>query len=319
VTLSLIKKQGDAMTTFKMQAFKTLDKAFTLLRSDQVDLGLTNLNTDLYKLRRDSKPSEWEAFTKGEFLTHPLTGLIHQDPFTRHSFDKPRNYAGDADLLDFMYGIRKPDENTSELGQKIFSWAMKQSTVQSVRYRREILASKIDELAECSDGLRILSIASGHLREAFISRAVRDKQVSDFYALDQDALSLEVVSRELSEFNVRPVHTSVKRLFKRIPEYTNLDFVYAAGLYDYLPQKVAVALTKKMFEMLKPGGKLLVANFAPTLEDSAFGETYMQWKLIYRDESEVADFTSAISAVEIADTCVFRDEPGNVIYLEITK
>ena len=39
------------------------------------------------------------------------------------------------------------------------------------------------------------------------------------------------------------------------------DFVYAAGLFDYLSAPVASALTGRMFEMTRPGGLMLIPNF----------------------------------------------------------
>lgn len=307
------------MNTITKRGFAIMDEAEAMLLGGQVDEGMTKLTLRFQTLQNEAAPEDWAMFAKRDFLPHPIVNLVHQDPFTKHSFVKPRRYAGDADLIDFMYGIRQPDANTSELGRKIFDWAMRQSTVRSVRARREIIASTIDELAEKSSDLRILSIACGHLREGITSQGVQNKCVSEFFALDQDALSLEVVSRELSAFNVRTIHAPIKRLFKKNTEFQNLDFVYAAGLYDYLPQKVAVSLTSKVFGMLKSGGRLLVANFAPPLRDMAYSETFMQWKLIYRNEAEVSDFASDIAPEAISNRRLFWDAPKNVIYLEIIK
>ena len=307
------------MNKLTKEAFALMDEAERALLSGDVDEGLTNLTLGFQELRANHDPAEWLEFAKKDWLSHSFVPIIHQDPFTKHSFDKPRNYAGDAELIDYMYGLRQPAPETSELGRRIFDWGGKQPTTESVRERRKIIAAMIDEMAENADDLRILSIACGHLREAVISNAVTNGKVAEYFALDQDALSLEVVKNELAKFNVSPVHAPIKSLFTNGNQFHDLDFVYAAGLYDYLPQKVAVRLTSKMFQMLKPNGRLLVANFAPCLPDIAYGETFMQWSLIYRTEAEVADFAREIPKDAIADSRMFYDSPKNVIYLELIK
>ena len=227
--------------------------------------------------------------------------------------------AGDAELIDYMYGLRQPAPETSELGRRIFDYTTNTPAPQSVRERRKIIAAMIDEMAADSSNLRILSIACGHLREAAISNAVTNGKVAQYFALDQDALSLEVVKKELSKFNVNPVHAPIKSLFTNGKQFYDLDFVYAAGLCDYLPQSVAIKLTNLMFQMLKPNGRILLANFAPCLPEIWYLEMCMQWDLIYRTEAEVADCASEIPKEAIAGSRMFWDAPKNVIYLEIVK
>ena len=315
VTLNFIK----IMNKLTKEAFALMDEAESALLGGDVDDGLTKLTLGFQRLRATYSAAEWLEFAKKDWLSHSFVRIIHQDPFTKHSFDKPRNYAGDAELIDYMYGLRKPAPETSELGKRIFDYTTNTPAPQSVRERRKIIAAMIDEIAADSSDLRILSIACGHLREAGLSQAVTNGKIAEYFALDQDALSLEVVKNELAKFNVNPVHSPVKSLFTNGKQFHDLDFVYAAGLFDYLPQKVANRLTGKMFQMLKPAGRLLVGNFALCVRDIGYMEAFMQWNLIYRTEAEVADFASEIPKEAIANSRMFWDKQRNVIYLEIVK
>lgn len=296
-----------------------MDEVESLFLGNEVRKGMARVQVGFQNLRQEATNEDWSRFTGTDYFEHSLVRIMHEDPFTYHSFTKPRNYAGDAKLIDYMYGLQHPDPNVTDLGSQIFNYSTNTPAPQSVRARKEIIASMVDELAEDIKNPRILSIACGHLREATASQAVLNKNIGEYFALDQDPLSLEVVKKELTQYNIKPINSSVKSLLTNGHEFQNLDFVYAAGLFDYLPQAVAVKLTARMFGMLNPGGKLLVANFAESLMDIGYMETFMQWKLIYRNETEVADFARRIAPQEIDRQRLFWDEPHNVIYLEVVK
>ena len=51
-----------------------------------------------------------------QILTHPLGELLHRDPFTRRGFDKPRGYAGDAVLIDYLYATAPPGQLEPAIG-----------------------------------------------------------------------------------------------------------------------------------------------------------------------------------------------------------
>ena len=128
------------MNKLTKEAFALMDEAERALLSGDVDDGLTALTLGFQRLRATCDAAEWMEFAKKDWLSHSFLPIIHQDPFTKHSFDKPRNYAGDAELIDYMYGLRQPAEETSELGRRIFDWGAKQPTTESVRERRKIIA-----------------------------------------------------------------------------------------------------------------------------------------------------------------------------------
>jgi hypothetical protein len=146
---------------------------------------------------------------------------------------------------------------------------------------------------------------------------VAEGRTGAYFALDQDPVSLAVIERE--QPGVKTVSGSVKSLLKGERELNDLDLVYSAGLYDYLAQPMATALTHRLFKMLKAGGKLLVANFAPELRDIGYMESFMAWHLTYRNETEMEAFAAHIPTNEILAQRVFRDEHQNIVFLEIVK
>jgi hypothetical protein len=72
------------------------------------------------------------------------------------------------------------------------------------------------------------------------------------------------------------------------------DFIYSAGLYDYLSEDTAVRLTSKLASMLKPGGRLLIANMMPSLPSAGYMEAVMDWWLIYRTTQELKSLSAGV-------------------------
>ncbi len=298
-----------------------MDDAQAMLLSGNAKAGMDHVILGMREIKNRYPATEWRDFAQTTFLGHPVTQLIHQCPFTYHSFSKPRGYAGDAELLDFIYGFKQPSQNLASLGKEIFDYCRYDATApSSVRARRDVLVRTIDGVAsEATHPTRILSIACGHLREAKESVAVQKGSIGQLVAFDQDPLSLEVIDREFDNGSIQTIRGSVTTLVRQKQSFENLDLVYAAGLYDYLSQPFATRLTKIMFDMLRTGGKLLVANFIPDHREVGYMETFMQWQLIYRTESQLADVAKEISALEIANKRTFFEDNGNIAFLELVK
>ncbi|HYO54503.1 class I SAM-dependent methyltransferase [Archangium sp.] len=268
-------------------------------------------------LRRKWDREEWRNFCLEVARTHPLRALLHQCPFTRHGFERPRGYAGDAALIDYLYSERGGVDLT-RLGASIYRFMYQQSSPRSVRERRRLLAEEVDAAAERVHLPRILSVACGHLREAESSRAVVEHRIGELIAFDQDPLSLAEVVRQHSNHAVRTVCGSVRSILLGRTRFESMDLVYSAGLYDYLAEGTAQRLTRLLFEMLRPGGRLVLGNFAQCPE-AGYLEAFMDWWLIYRNEAQMRALVSEIGPAEISSQRMFHDSSRNVIYLVLTR
>lgn len=289
---------------------------------DDLDRGrgvpaLSELFHGLDGLRADSGDATWRAVREA-VVDHDLRALIHQDPMTRRSFEKPRGYAGDAVLLDYIYRLRVPDD-APDVGRAVYDYAVGRPAARAVRLRREWLAHAIDRASDQTGGrARVLSVACGHLREAGLSAALARGGVERLVALDADAESLVEVER-LGLDQVEPVEMSIGRLLARPDRFGTFDLSYSAGLYDYLEHDLACRLTASVFATLAPGGRLLVSNFLPTLPDAGYMETYMGWELIYRTEEQLASVADLVPEDEVAGWSTWSDPYGAIAYLEIER
>ena len=301
--------------------YDTLDEIAEKLRNGLMVPAMDELCLWLRLERSFQKEDDWSRFVTA-CREHPVSTLVHADPFTWRAFSKPRGYAGDAVMMDYIYSAQhehlKP-EFTSAQGAAIFQFTTEAASSRAVRVRREKIAALIDETATRVAYPRILSIACGHLREADCSTALQQGRIKTWLALDQDPESLALVQRDYGHHAVEARQMSITALLKQPETLGSFDFVYASGLYDYLPQRLARRLTRTMFDLLHPGGRALVTNFVPEIADLGYMECFMDWHMIYRDHRDMLDLASSIPAERIAQVRFSTDPDRNLWFMEIEK
>lgn len=314
---SLFPSADDRRSIADTMLFETLER--TAERFDRLDVGgMASLVARLNASRAERTSAAWEETIAAVVATHRVRAMLHEDPLTRRAFEKPRGYAGDAALLDLIYRDHPYAGEITPLGALIHEFGPAQPSCRSVRERRDILAALIDRTADERAMPRILSLACGHLREAQRSQAVRTNAIEEIVAVDQDVLSLDVIAQR-KHSRITPVKASIRRFLVDSTIYGDFDLIYSAGLYDYLDDDTARRLTSSMFAALRPGGSLVVANFAPDLPDIGYMEAIMDWKLIYRDERGVAGFCDDLPVDQIREQTMRRDSGGHVVYLTVRK
>jgi hypothetical protein len=188
-----------------------------------------------------------------------------------------------------------------------------------VRERKQILAQAIDEVAGRTVLPSILSLACGHMREAGRATSQAQGRIGRFIGLDQDLESLGRVEQDYGHLGVRPVLGSVIDVIRGRLDLPRFGLIYSAGLYDYLPRHVASRLTKTLYGLLAPGGRLLIANFLPGLEDAGYLESFMDWQLVYRDESEMEELGRAIGADGRYSFSTFVDPNQAIVFLDVRR
>jgi extracellular factor (EF) 3-hydroxypalmitic acid methyl ester biosynthesis protein len=296
---------------------EAFDEVRAQLLHGRVEEGMDALYHYLADRRADLARDQWRD-TIALLRQHPLHRLLLQSPFTGRAFRKPRGYAGDAPLMDLAYLCGPRPQGLTTLGEGLWAWEIESPGCRSVRHRRMRLARTIDSCASTRDQVNVVAFACGHLRELDASVAAQQGRVR-VVALDQDAESLELVARDYGHLGVQTSTATVRDVLRGRRCERDADLCYAAGLYDYLDDKVAVALTAALFEYVRPGGRLLIANFTTSMRDAAYMEGCMDWHLIYRDEPEMIALTQRIAPRRLSDVHQYRDPSGNITYLQLTR
>ena len=300
-----------------------LDQAYEDIEGHHgVGEGMDRLTLGLKSLRQRVSPRSWELFCRTECIGHPVRYLLHQDPLTERAFFKPRGYPGDPVLIDLFYGqdgAKGRVEDATALGQEIYKYTSAAPAARALKRRKELLATMIDRVTSDSKARHIMTLGCGHLREAEMSTAVKERRVERFLAVDRDLDSLSVVREKFGPLGVETATSSVNELIDGADTLGKFDMVYAAGPYDHLNRWLATRLTNALFHSVRPGGLLLVTNFVHGIRDAGYMEAFMDWHLNFRNATDMFALTSALPEDDIADRRTFAEESGGIVFLAVRR
>jgi extracellular factor (EF) 3-hydroxypalmitic acid methyl ester biosynthesis protein len=235
---------------------------------------------------------------------------------------KPRGYAGDSEMMKMIYANGYQGDSTfCKLMQK---YTVGVPAAQSVRNRRKLILERLTKFNGShevlpKENLRVLSVACGPAFElADILKSDSDFKRYYFTLLDQDPIALEearhlVASIEEKfgqKIRVDYLNLSVRMMLGKESIAQNqkkFHFIYSMGLFDYLTTPVAKAIIEKLYQLLYPGGELVVGNFHVSNPSKLFMEYWGDWHLIHRTEEELKALLR------------FPDQPAVSIIFEQTR
>lgn len=300
---------------------KLLNDAYERLSNGDVAGGLKGLGAGLNEMLLTSSETEWKGFVQ-LCRVHPIKELLHQDPLTCRAYEKPRGYAGDPELLDLIYGVedgKDPPNGTSELGREIFQYTARTAICDGLRARAHTLAEAIDQSASDADNLDVMSLAAGHLREAHLSHAMKEGRLRRWVAIDSDAETLAKVRELFGAEGVETLAGTVRQLLTDKLCPGEFDVIYSTGVFGDLDDSIARRLTTRLFDMLRPGGRLLIANFSPDIRERGYMESFMDWHLTCRSRRDVRNLASDIDEEKLSEVRLVVDENPSIVFLSATK
>jgi extracellular factor (EF) 3-hydroxypalmitic acid methyl ester biosynthesis protein len=244
---------------------------------------------------------------------------------------KPRGYAGDSEMMKMIYlNDYQGDTTFCKLMQK---YTVGVPAAQSVRNRRTLIMEMLRKFCQTNclapqEKIKILSVACGPAFELEdILRSPYDFEKYHFTLLDQDPRALKDATQFISDIEekygatakIDYVNISVRLMLGKTPFKTDpgkFHFIYSMGLFDYLSTPVAKAIISKLYQLLMPGGELVVGNFHVSNPSKHFMEYWGDWHLFHRTEQEFKNLLSKSSAAEIS---VIFEDTGSQMFLDINK
>jgi len=244
------------------------------------------------------------GFTEVEHAAHRAFCRAHlghffaRSPFMRRAQEKPLGYAGDYEMMNMLY--RERAEGADLFGRAMNMYATAETAARANVNRIQYLVDTIEEtMARCPGRrVRLASIGSGPGQEiaTLLSKKPELGRFLDVALIDQEARAIAYCERSLSGVAqstgalVRVIPESVRRLLSSRTLSAALgarDFVYSAGLFDYLSDRMFSALLATLYDALVPGATLAVGNVANGNPSRWAMEYFSEWFLMHRSPDEL--------------------------------
>lgn len=277
-------------------------------------------------------PPDLEAAHRA-FAQAAIHPLVLRAPFVYRTFAKPLGYAGDYQMVNQILG--DPREGPSTYFELVNFMFLQAGVAQAHRNRVDILLERLQTLAAQARAqgrpLRVLNVGCGPAGE--LQRLLRTDATLDHVEvtlMDFSDETLLYTSQRLLEvagqaghppLAVTLRHESVHQLLKRssreqeVPAEQQYDYIYCAGLFDYLADKACARLIAYFDRHLRPGGTVLVTNVHVNNPERFWMEHFMEWYLIYRDEPGMV----GLFPPTLPDVKTYTDATGVNLFAESVK
>jgi len=266
------------------------------------------------------------------YMRQHLHHLVLNAPFAQRTFEKPLGYAGDYESVNMI--ARNGFEGHTLFAKVLHGWFVQQPPAAAHRnritYLTERLGLETQRVLRSGGIARVYNFACGPAVEVqnFLRSPLSDHAeltLADFNkeTLEYAGKTLEAIKELVGRrTRVRLQPNSVYQLLKESQRQLSagpvqFDFVYCAGLFDYLTDHTCRQLMNIFYDMVAPGGLLLATNVEPSNPLRHGMEQLLDWHLIYRNEPELRKLAPGRATGD--QVLVRTDATGVNLFMEIRK
>ncbi len=264
------------------------------------------------------------------FAKRQLHPLMLCSPFAYRTYHKPLGYAGDYEMVNMI--TRSPYEGGSLFAKMVNLWFLRQYPSEAhrnrIKYLKERLVEECARAARSGKPLRILNLGCGPAVE--IQEFLAESPLSDhaqFTLLDFNDETVQHTHRVLEQLQrnhgrrtqIKIQKKSVHHVLKESarPSGEKYDYVYCAGLFDYLADRTCKQLMNIFYAWLAPGGLLVATNVEACKPFRHMLEFVLDWHLIYRNEADGAKLIPDAAPGDAAR--ITKDVTEVNIFIEVRK
>ena len=231
------------------------------------------------------------------------------------SYTKPFGYNGDFFIIEKIYqNYVSPDPRYKKWDEFFHTFPAAIAVVNRKKLAKDILCQLNTNLANNQGDVLILG--SGPVTEVHEFLTEHPESELNFDLIDLDKRAIDYAKAKNRKYLKRMNFNNCNII--RFATDKTYDLIWSAGLFDYFKDKHFVYLLKKYCEFLKPGGEMIIGNFATGNPSRKIMEILGDWFLVHRSSDELRNFALQAgihpSKIEVAS------EPlGINLFLRIRK
>ena len=280
---------------------------------------------------REASGEDWHHLK--DFSRRHVHRFLIPAPVLKRALDKPFGYAGDFQVMRFIYELHF--EGSSLFVKAVHLASVHTAASAAVRSRKDRIRSELATLAaeRCAQSrpLRIASVAAGPAQEVYelldgydelpcpIEVVLLD-QAKGALAYAYGRLKRLVDTRFPTGVTVTYLHDSVKHLLRHpdiFRSFGPFDAIVCSGLFDYLSDSLAQPLCSSYHDSLDEGGVAFIGNMVATNPTRWIMEHHLDWFLNYRTPEELLEMGRR--AVPQAQVEIAREPTGVNPFLRIRR
>lgn len=316
--LLMFKKDfADAVTAIKNTGEVSDDLKQCIRKSFRMTIAYIN-----HMVYQSTRLSEEERVAVGEWARQEFLPYSLLGSWSSRSFIKPQRIAGDHYTIQQIYSNGSNERRG--IGAIINMCFFNEPACKAVENRKNYIAAVIlEKISTRSDKtlpLQIASIASGPSEEIFdVYTALGDanKKHLNVLGIDKDKRACASVDDIINTKKLGHLFSTASYDVLMLGKYPHLaqsqDLVYSMGLLDYFKDKLVVKILNRMYDMLKPGGEIIVGNFHTQCDSRLFLDYLLDWPLIYRTEGDFRRLFAESQFGRSEVTIHFEDEQVNML------
>jgi extracellular factor (EF) 3-hydroxypalmitic acid methyl ester biosynthesis protein len=263
---------------------------------------------------------EGAGLTRLQILEHVQEArLAHsRSGFCSHLQTWPRGYPGDFEAIErILSGRVSAPGGTLEHWLEYYALGCAVSQQHRLKVRKQ--ADVIARVAFEREQARILVLACGSAPDLRSLLPQLGRTSASFVLADMDSEALALSRRHLEPFvrSIQYVQANVVTGIDQLRRFGPFDLVVAGGLFDYLPDRAATILLRRVFgRLLAADGGMLFTNIAAGNPYRCWIEYMGAWTLIERTDDQIHALLDAAGLAHVPAR-LSRDATGLALLVEL--